>query len=278
MVYLEQKAIPGTHCDFSWQFVPPWEASVSIYRYTANYFSLHAFSLLLLGMLERNSRLRLRVSLPALLPMAANPPVWRTQICPREVNHTELLDGWGWNGPLQITSTPLIMQVQLEQAFWPFNGCPFVLLLDTPDKSLAPSSWQPPLRYLHAFSRFLLVLLLTTDVHSCHLHGRRDDPAPLMLCIFLIAHQGSNFTKIKYRFQQSLYLSLWLLSIYYFFLCLSPSLMVSGSVKVLSDKRNSWTCFLQFSESKALLCETVFSRNTISTQPPTGANEGSDVF
>lgn len=67
-VYPEQKVNPGTHCDLSWQFVPSWEASVSIYRYMANYFSLHAFSLLLLGMLERNSGLRLGIPLPPLLP------------------------------------------------------------------------------------------------------------------------------------------------------------------------------------------------------------------
>lgn len=199
MVYLEQKAIPGTHCDFSWQFVPPWEASVNIYRYLymANNISLHAFSLLLPAMLERNSGLRLGVSLPALLPMAANPSVRRTQSCPREVNHTELLDAWGWNGPLEITSTPLLTQVQLEQALWPFKGCPFVLSLDTPDKSLAPSSWQPPLRYLPAFSRFLLVLLLTTDAHCCHLQGRRYDLAPLVLCIVPYSSPGKQLHKLN---------------------------------------------------------------------------------
>lgn len=72
-----------------------------------------------------------------------------------------------------------------------------VLSLDTPDKSLASSSWQPPLRYLYTFPRFLLLLLLTTDVHSHHLHGRRDDIAPFMWHIVPYSSPGKQLHKKK---------------------------------------------------------------------------------
>lgn len=113
-----------------------------------------------------------------------------------------------------------------------------VLLLDASGKGLAPSFWQPPLRYLHAFWRFLLLLLLTTDAHSCKSSWEERWSCP-SCAAYSSLQLTREATPQKWNTNpSSLSLSM-IPSIYYFFFCLSPSLMVSGRVKVLSDKKNS---------------------------------------